>query len=115
MPTYDYVCKECGGFEAVRSITARNDPIDCPHCAVAADRSLSSAPSLALMPETRRHAMSTNEKASHEPMSSKNYASKAHPSGCSCCSSSGKKSKSTLVAPNGNKSFVGKRPWMISH
>ncbi len=114
MPTYDYVCKDCGGFEAVRSMAARNDPIACPHCAAATERTWLSAPSLALMPEARRHAMSTNEKSSHEPMSSKNYAAKAHPSGCSCCSS-GKKSKSTIVAPNGTKTFVGKRPWMISH
>ncbi|CAL61622.1 Putative regulatory protein fmdB [Herminiimonas arsenicoxydans] len=114
MPTYDYVCKECGPFEALRSMSSRDDPIDCPHCASAAQRIWLAAPRLAVLTDEKRHAMSTNEKASHEPMSSKNYTSKAHPSGCSCCSS-GKKSKSTLVAPNGTKTFVGKRPWMISH
>lgn len=32
MPTYDYVCKDCGKpFEAFRKIAER-DNADCPHC-----------------------------------------------------------------------------------
>lgn len=94
MPTYDYACDQCGPFEALRSMDQRT--------------------ATAVMCDRQRLAMSTNERASHEPVSSKSYVPRAHPSGSSCCSGGGK-AKATAVAPNGNKSFPAKRPWMISH
>lgn len=34
MPTYSYKCKKCSeGFEAFRSISARDEKIECPKCA----------------------------------------------------------------------------------
>ena len=30
MPTYDYACPACGGFEALRSLSQRDEPCNCP-------------------------------------------------------------------------------------
>lgn len=113
MPTYDYACPHCGPFDMLRAMAQRDAPAFCPHCGQGAERVLIHAPTLATMSAVQRLASSTNERASHEPQSSKSYVPKRHPSGCSCCS--GGKSKATAVAPNGNKAFPSKRPWMISH
>ena len=116
MPTYDYDCPSCGGFEAFRSLSARNEPCDCPDCGTASPRVFASAPRLALMNSDTRHAMATNERARHEPKTSRDYQRLRHPAGCGCCSGGSGRSKSgTLTAPNGAKSFPSKRPWMISH
>jgi putative FmdB family regulatory protein len=115
MPTYDYHCPACGGFEALRSIASRNDDVACPDCGTGAARVVASAPRLALLEDTTRRAMDINERARHEPKRSGDLA-RRHPSGCSCCSTgkSGQRG-STLTAANGNKAFPSKRPWMISH
>lgn len=68
---------------------------------------------LGLMEAGTRAAMATNERARHEPKSSRDYVRLKHPAGCGCCSTA--KRGATLTGANGNKSFVGKRPWMISH
>ncbi|GAA6142522.1 zinc ribbon domain-containing protein [Hydrogenophaga sp. 5NK40-0174] len=117
MPTYDYDCPSCGGFEAIRSLADRNEPCHCPACGTAATRVFVSAPRLALMSGSTRNAIATNERASHEPKSSRDYQRLRHPAGCGCCSGAGRSgSKSTTVtAANGAKSFPSKRPWMISH
>jgi putative FmdB family regulatory protein len=114
MPTYDYACVQCGGFEALRPSALRDDPACCPACGHASPRVLSAAPRLALMAADARHAMATNERARHEPGSSRDYARFKHPAGCGCCSGASRRS-ATVVAPNGAKSAPAKRPWMISH
>jgi hypothetical protein len=48
---------------------------------------MSAAPRLALMAGSTRSAIETNERARHEPKSSKDYQRLKHPSGCGCCSS----------------------------
>ena len=113
MPTYDYACSQCGTFEVRRSIAQREAAAACPICGVMCQRVLISAPMLAVMSPQKRHAIITNERASHEPRSSRSYETKMHPSGCSCCS--GKASKATVVTSDGSKAFPSKRPWMISH
>ena len=121
MPTYDYHCHACGDFDALRSMATRNDDVNCPDCGNAAQRVLASAPRLALIKDTTRIAMDTNERARHEPKRSGDLA-RRHPSGCSCCSAGngsrggkgGKQSK-TVTSASGNKAFPAKRPWMISH
>ncbi len=30
MPTYDYACPACGGFEALRSLSQRDEPLPLP-------------------------------------------------------------------------------------
>jgi putative FmdB family regulatory protein len=113
MPTYDYHCTQCGSFDALRSVSLRNQAAACPACGGAAPRVFTSAPALALMEGCTRLAMATNERARHEPKSSGSYARLKHPAGCGCCSSG--KRGATLTAANGNKAFPSKRPWMISH
>ena len=114
MPTYDYDCSLCGGFEAIRSIGQRDEPAICPDCDDLAPRVMVAAPRLRLMEASTRRAMDVNETARHEPRRSGDYARLKHPSGCGCCSTSPRK-KATVTAPNGAKSFPSKRPWMISH
>ncbi len=116
MPTYECDCPDCGGFDAIRSVSLRNEPCDCPDCGTASTRVFATAPRLALLSSDTRTAMDRNEKARHEPRSSNDqgsYARMKHPSGCGCCSSA--KRGATVTAPNGAKAFPSKRPWMISH
>jgi putative FmdB family regulatory protein len=113
MPTYDYACGACGGFDAIRALALRNEPAACPDCGGASPRVLVSAPRLALMDSGTRSAVQTNERAQHEPRRSAEYARLKHPAGCGCCSSS--KRSATTTAANGNKAFPSRRPWMISH
>ncbi len=66
MPTYEFLCRECGPFEQQRSFTEANDPLACPSCGLAARR-------VYHMPATRKvstafsHAMNRVEKSAHEP------------------------------------------------
>jgi putative FmdB family regulatory protein len=113
MPTYDYQCKCCGGFEARRSVDERDGAIACPDCGETSVRVMSTAPRLALMNDGTRRAISVNERASHEPKRSGDYARLKHPAGCGCCSTG--KRGATVTGANGNKAFPSKRPWMISH
>ena len=57
MPTYDYECPDCGGFEAIRSMSARNEPADCPHCGKAAPRVMVASFGLSYMESTTLKAM----------------------------------------------------------
>ncbi len=113
MPTYDYACAACGGFDALRPSARRDEPAACPDCGAASPRVFTSAPRLALMASATRGAIETHERARHEPKSSKDYARLRHPSGCGCCS--GAKRGATVTAANGVKGAPGRRPWMISH
>lgn len=113
MPTYDYDCPGCGGFEAIRGISARNEPAACPDCGTESSRVIVAVTGLAFLDGATRKALDTNERARHEPKSSKSYASQRHPAGCGCCSTS--KKTTTVTGQNGNKMFPTKRPWMISH
>ncbi|RYF76331.1 MAG: zinc ribbon domain-containing protein [Comamonadaceae bacterium] len=115
MPTYDYQCRDCGGFDALRSVGRRDEPADCPACGTASPRVFAFAPRLALMASGTRAAIQTNERAQHEPQRSKDYARLRHPSGCGCCGGAGAKRGATVTAPNGAKSAPSRRPWMISH
>lgn len=113
MPTYDYACGQCGGFDACRSIGARDEPAACPGCGSASPRVFAHAPRLSLLTSDTRIAMDTNERARHEPKSSRDYARLRHPAGCGCCSTA--KRTATVTGANGAKAFPSKRPWMISH
>jgi putative FmdB family regulatory protein len=113
MPTYDYACPACGGFDAFRTLAARNEAVACPDCRTPSPRVFATAPRLALMNGGTRRAMDINERARHEPKRSSDYARLKHPSGCGCCSTS--KRGATVTGANGNKAFPSKRPWMISH
>lgn len=113
MPTYDYACGDCGGFDALRPLAERNEPAPCPECGGASPRVYATAPRLGLMEQGTRRAMDVNERARHEPRSSRDYQRLKHPAGCGCCSTG--RSRKTVTAPDGAKSFPSQRPWMISH
>ena len=38
MPTYDYACAGCGGFDAIRVLAQRDEPALCPDCGAASPR-----------------------------------------------------------------------------
>ena len=105
MPIYDYQCADCGTFEVMRQMAQRDAPLPCPSCGAAVNRVLLAAPSLADMPDARRLAMATNERAQHEPHLSSSHR---HHAGCGCG-----RARSSDVSTT--KSFTNKRPWMISH
>ena len=113
MPTYDYACAGCGGFDAIRAVAQRDEPAACPDCGAASSRVFVTAPRLALMEAGTRSALATNERARHEPKSSRDYARLKHPAGCGCCSTG--KRGTTVTGTVGQKAFPSKRPWMISH
>ena len=113
MPTYDYACPGCGGFDALRSFAQRDEPAACPDCATPSPRVFAAMPRLACLSSETRRAMETNERARHEPKSSGSYQRMRHPAGCGCCSTG--KRGATVTAANGAKAFPSKRPWMISH
>jgi len=113
MPTYDYACGGCGGFDAIRALAQRDEPALCPDCGRASPRVFISAPRLALMESGTRSAFAVNERARHEPKGSRDYARLKHPAGCGCCSTGSR--GATVTGANGNKAFPAKRPWMISH
>jgi putative FmdB family regulatory protein len=114
MPTYDYACPDCGGFDAFRHLGDRNQPAECPDCGALSQRVFVSAPRLACVSSDTRRAIEGNERSAHAPISSKDYSRLRHPAGCGCCSSATKRSP-TVTAANGAKGFPSKRPWMISH
>ena len=71
MPTYDYACEGCGGFEAIRSLSVHNEPAACPGCGTPAPRVFATAPRLALLDGVTRTDLEINERARHEPRSSR--------------------------------------------
>ncbi|TCS59937.1 FmdB family zinc ribbon protein [Primorskyibacter sedentarius] len=109
MPYYDYQCDTCGPFTELGSMATFDQPCACPDCGASARRVLLQAPILANMDKARRTAFATNERAAHEPKSTR-----SHGPGCGCCSGKKKPSR-TLHRPDGSKSFPTARPWMISH
>lgn len=111
MPTYDYACSACGPFSALRPMSARNAPIECPECRATAQRVVA-VPMLTALDPTARAAHDVNERSRHAPASVDEYRARHRP-GCSCCSG-GAKSRAA-VSPSGAKSFPGRRPWQISH
>ena len=65
MPTYDYACARCGGFDALRTLAARNEPAGCPQCGAASPRVLARAPGLALM--AKRHTQRDRDQRTRAP------------------------------------------------
>lgn len=109
MPTYEYLCPECGPFTAVRPMAEFQAPQPCVGCGAGAPRATLTAPRLAGMDTGRRQAMATNERGANAPARSAGR----HPAACGCCKPAGARLKAEAVA--GPKSFPSARPWMISH
>jgi putative FmdB family regulatory protein len=97
MPTYDYVCADCGPFRLMRPMGEYRDPGLCPDCGTPAPPQLA-APRLADMNPTRREAQRRNERSANEPkLASAREKRQSSPP------------RSTIHAS------PAKRPWMIGH
>lgn len=106
MPIYDYECRACGPFTAIRPMAEYAAPQTCQVCGEPSPRAFLTAPALATMDATKRKGIAVNERSAHEPR----RASGGHGPGCGCCTPRRK------LAPTGAaKTFPGARPWMISH
>lgn len=110
MPTYDYLCKACGPFTAVRPMAEFKLPHSCDGCGRAAPRAMLTAPAFAAMDGAVRHASATNERSAHAPT-----RSKAHPASCGCCKSGVRPGAGRMAERVTVKGASAKRPWMISH
>ena len=109
MPIYEFDCASCGGFSVLKTLAKRNDAQACPACGGPAQRNLVSAPTLACMSSTARHAAEINERSRHEPL----HSHDAHHHGAHCSGASKPADASSGVGAA--KTFPGRRPWMISH
>jgi putative FmdB family regulatory protein len=109
MPVYDYECRDCGVFTALRPMSDCKASLACPTCGVDAVRTFHTAPAIAGMDAAKRAAVTVNERSAHEPR----ISGGRHGAGCSCCS---RKGNDNAARPaNAHKSFPKTRPWMISH
>jgi putative FmdB family regulatory protein len=75
MPVYEYVCRECGTFTALRPMAEFREPCACPTCGCSAPRASLSASRLVGMGSAPRSLVASNEPG----------AKVAHPAGCGCC------------------------------
>ncbi|MVW77309.1 FmdB family zinc ribbon protein [Bordetella sp. 02P26C-1] len=110
MPTYDYACRACGEFSALRPLAQWQAPAACPTCGEASPRILGGAPALGALSSAINRARARNEASANEPRSTRS----GHGMNCGCCGGA-KRSGKTRVAADGSKTFANSRPWMISH
>jgi len=74
MPVYDYLCTDCGVFDAMRRIAERDDALPCPRCGTDAQRVTVAAPALG----------SSSGSTEGTPAGEGRYGGMRHV-GCSCC------------------------------
>lgn len=109
MPLYDYFCDACGDFRALRPMSDRDRPLDCPECGEPGQRQVT-APQLNLMASANRTAHARNEKSAHEP------AVVQRVSGAERHAHSAKhKHDHNCNHGHKQKSHESHRPWMIGH
>lgn len=125
MPTYDYLCRRCGPFEARRPMSESQAATACRDCGSPSSR-LPSAPLLNLMSSNNRYAETRNEKSAHEPdvvhtMGPRVHEhshghSHEHPHG-HAHGHAGKKAPSNTIgqARPMQATHDPTRPWMIGH
>jgi len=107
MPTYEYDCATCGGFEETRPMAEYDQPQPCPGCGDLAPRAIFSVPAMAMMDGAARSAHATNERSANAPR-------RSHAGNCGCCRP-GKLSAESVSAPATKSVGANSRPWMISH
>lgn len=66
MPTYEFLCEDCGSFEKHRSFQEASDPMTCPSCGEEARR-VYSMPATGKAPTAFSNAMHRAEKSAYEP------------------------------------------------
>ncbi|MDX5300313.1 MAG: zinc ribbon domain-containing protein [Gammaproteobacteria bacterium] len=108
MPVYDFVCPDCGPFEALLPSAERDQPQHCPQCAAPLQRRIT-APRLQILSRAQRQAHETNERSAHAPRVHHGHA---------CCSS-GSCQHHARATQDGTPPLRAqqgvRRPWMISH
>lgn len=105
MPSYEYVCADCGGFEASRPIAEAAVPVECPACERPAPRALASPHVRTGWAGIRYIAEARNEKSGHEPMTEHRLKG-----------TTGKHREAHSHAHHGHGHKHGnQRPWMIGH
>lgn len=92
MPIYEYRCNDCGEFEAMRSLSDYNTPIDCPECGIEAPK-IFSPPNINLNSGSLSAIARGN---SSEPRLVKREAKEP-------------------TKPKYQSPRQGSRPWMVSH
>ncbi|MDG1074077.1 MAG: zinc ribbon domain-containing protein [Methylophilaceae bacterium] len=112
MPVYEYECKSCGVFTALRKMSESSDAAFCQECGSESERILS-APKLAVLAKTQRVAHERNEKSAHEPNVGRR-------SSCGCtgshtCNTTTKVNPDTGKAALQMQTKKTARPWMLSH
>ena len=112
MPVYEYLCRDCGPFTRMRSMSEYELPSDCPKCEASAPRVMLTAPHCSTVSAQARIAHATNERSADSPLTLSSMKG-SHGAGCSCCS--GRSSGLLKRGKGGTKSFPTSRPWMISH
>lgn len=66
MPTYEFLCEDCGPFEERRSFAEAGNPVACPLCDQETRR-VYSMPATKKTPAGLSNAMNRAEKSAHEP------------------------------------------------
>jgi putative FmdB family regulatory protein len=84
MPVYEYLCKDCGPFKLMRSMSEYELPVDCPLCQASAPRVMLAASYCSTVSPQTRLAQTANEQTA----GSRPSAADAHGASCSCCTSS---------------------------
>ena len=105
MPSYEYTCAECGGFEASRPVAEASAPHDCPACEQPAARALASPHLRTSWAGVRYIAEARNERSAHEPMTEHRLKGTTE-----------KHRQAHTHAHHGHSHTHGRtRPWMIGH
>ena len=106
MPVYDYRCPTHGIFYDLNEVQFAGQPKPCPDCQTLCPQVIMIAPCYLNMSPQKRQACACNEKSQHEPLRSSQLLRPAN---------SKLKSSQTFIHPDGSKTLVNQRPWMISH
>ncbi len=112
MPVYEYECKSCGVFTALRKMSESSEAAFCQECGTESDRIIS-APRLAILGKTQRLAHERNEKSANEPNVGRR-------SSCGCtgthtCKTATKVNPETGKAALQMQTKKTARPWMLGH
>ena len=116
MSIYDYKCQKHGLFHELVEMSDSGENRPCPECQIACPQVIVVAPSLLNMDSHKRKEGAFNEREQHATQKSRQIE---HASGRSnkllLPDASMSKSSRTLINNDGTKTFIGQRPWMISH
>jgi putative FmdB family regulatory protein len=119
MPLYDYYCKKCGLFSALRKMADSALSEKCHQCGEESERVIS-APYFAYLSKSLRLAHERSEKSAHEPGIISRSACGCSGQRHSCNSSGTNSGMPALIDKTVDKGFRMQtkktaRPWMLGH